>query len=299
MIRINALGYLVIEASDLPAWKAFATDVIGAAVGSETPDRLGLRIDEHPWRVLIVNGERDDLRAAGWELSSIDELEQFVAELRAMGAVVDPADPQSRLVSRLYTLADPAGFTHEFYAGRSGIDRESPMASPVVRGGGFVTGDLGVGHILPITKNYDAAIEWYRTVLGLRVSDRIVEEVAPGVTIDATFFHSATGRHHSLATAMAPGSKILNHFMLEYVSMDDVGAAFDRARAANIPIVMDLGHHPNDHMFSFYMETPSGVGLELGCGGVVIDKDDWTPTVYDKLSDWGHNRAPTHVGAPR
>lgn len=295
MTEISNLGYIVIEGSGLPAWEDFATDVVGASIGLREAGKLGLRLDAHPWRILIVNGPRDDLTAAGWELSSIEALEQFIADLRAKGAEVESADPEQRSVARLYTLADPAGFTHEFYAERTGIDREAPMTGSVMRGDGFVTGDLGVGHILPVTRDYDAAIAWYRAMLGLRVSDRIVEEIAPGITIDATFFHSATGRHHSLATAVAPGSKILNHFMLEYASMDDVGAAFDRARAADVPILMELGHHPNDDMFSFYMQTPSGFALELGYGGVVIDKDDWAPTVYDKLSDWGHKRAPVHA----
>ena len=62
--------------------------------------------------------------------------------------------------------------------------------------------------------------------------------------------------------------------MLEYQDMCDVGAAFDRARAADVPIVLELGHHPNDQMFSFYMRTPSGFGLELGYGGIVIDERD-------------------------
>jgi 2,3-dihydroxybiphenyl 1,2-dioxygenase len=292
MAEIDNLGYIVIEGSNLDAWERFAVEIVGAGVGKKTDDSLELRLDEHPWRILISEGPRDDLAVAGWELPSIDALEEFVSNLRAKGAVVNSSDADGRSVSRLYSLADPAGFSHEFYAGRTDIDFEARAKNPVLRSDGFVTGKLGVGHILPIAKDYDAALSWYRTMLGLRVSDRIVEEIAPGVAVDATFFHSATGRHHSLATAVAPGSKILNHFMLEYVGISDVGAAFDRARAAQIPILMELGHHPNDDMFSFYMETPSGFGLELGVNGVVIDKDDWTPKVYDKLSDWGHRRAP-------
>jgi 2,3-dihydroxybiphenyl 1,2-dioxygenase len=291
MVEIDNLGYIVIEGSNLDAWQKFATDIVGAGVSLRTDGSLGLQLDEHPWRILISEGPRDDLAVAGWELPSVDALEQFVSRLGAKGAVVNACDPDARSVTRLYSLSDPAGFSHEFYAGRTDLDPRSRAKNPVLRGDGFVTGKLGVGHILPIAKDYDAAISWYRTMLGLRVSDRIVEEIAPGIAVDATFFHSATGRHHSLATAVAPGSKILNHFMLEYVGISDVGAAFDRARAAQIPILMELGHHPNDDMFSFYMETPSGFALELGVNGVVIDKDDWTPKTYDKLSDWGHRRA--------
>ncbi len=78
--------------------------------------------------------------------------------------------------------------------------------------------------------------------------------------------------------------------MLEYRDMNDVGLAYERAKKAGIPIVLELGHHPNDQMFSFYMRTPSGFGIELGHGGIVIDEDSWEPQIYDVMSDWGHAR---------
>lgn len=290
MIEISGLGYIVIEASDLAAWTTFATDIVGAVVNQGVAGQIDLRLDEHPWRVKIVSGERDDIFAAGWELASEQALEEFVADLRANGGVVEVQDPARRCVTQLYSMADPTGFTHEFYCGRTGIDRTSPRIGPVVRGEGFVTGDLGVGHIVVVVPDYAAAVDWYGSALRLRSSDRIVQEIMPGVNVDVAFFHTATGRHHSLATAEAPGTKILNHFMLEYASMEDVGAAFDRVRAADIPVVMDLGQHPNDKMFSFYVETPSGFALELGFGGLVIESSDWQPQLYDRLSDWGHKR---------
>lgn len=161
---------------------------------------------------------------------------------------------------------------------------------PILRGDGFVTDDLGIGHILPVSKDYAAGVRWYQDVLGLRYSDRIRQEIAPGIFADATFFHSATGRHHSLATGQFPSPKRLNHLMLEFRDMNDVGLACDRAKKAGIPIVLELGHHPNDRMFSFYMRTPSGFGMELGHGGVVIKDGEWEPQLYDVMSDWGHAR---------
>ena len=138
--------------------------------------------------------------------------------------------------------------------------------------------------------SYDQGVRWYSEVLGLRYSDRIRQEMAPGVFADATFFHSATGRHHSLATGTFPSPKRLNHLMLEYRDMNDVGFAYERAKKAGIPIVLELGHHPNDQMFSFYMRTPSGFGIELGYGGIVIDDATWEPQIYNVMSDWGHAR---------
>ena len=192
-------------------------------------------MDDHPWRILIEEGPADDLAAAGWDLGSAEALEEYVEGLRDKGEAVVEVDPATRSVTRLYRAEDPIGFSHEFYFGRTGLDSAAPATSPVVRGEGFVTGDLGIGHILPVAKDYDASVRWYQDVLGLRYSDRIRQEMAPGIYADATFFHAATGRHHSLATGAFPSRKKLNHLMLEYRGMDDVGAAFDRARHAEVP----------------------------------------------------------------
>jgi 2,3-dihydroxybiphenyl 1,2-dioxygenase len=290
MSELQNLAYVVVEASDLAAWRDYAINIVGLAEGSGNGKTLGLRMDEHPWRILLEEGPADDLSAAGWDLGSEQALDRYADKLRGKGLNVTEADPGNRAVSKLYRTEDPIGFSHEFFYGRTGLDGARPATSPVVRGEGFVTGDLGIGHILPVAKDYDASVRWYQDMLGLRYSDRIRQEMAPGIYADATFFHTATGRHHSLATGAFPSRKTLNHLMLEYRDMSDVGAAFDRARAADVPIVLELGHHPNDRMFSFYMRTPSGFGLELGFGGIVIDDDSWEPQIYSVMSDWGHRR---------
>lgn len=293
MAELQNLAYVIVAASDLPAWRGYARDIIGAGLCEAAGGALGLRLDDQPWRVLVEPGSDDDLTHAGWDLGSAADLDAYVAALRGRGADVreEPASlAAARHVERLFSLADPNGFRHELFTGRTGISADGGDLSPILRGPGFVTGDLGIGHILPVSKDYDEGVRWYREVLGLRYSDRIRQQLAPGIFADATFFHSATGRHHSLATGSFPSPKRLNHLMLEYRDMNDVGLACDRAKRAGVPIVLELGHHPNDRMFSFYMRTPSGFGIELGHGGVVIDETNWEPQLYDVMSDWGHTR---------
>jgi 2,3-dihydroxybiphenyl 1,2-dioxygenase len=293
MAELQNLAYVVVAASDLGAWRDYATGVIGLGTVDTDAGDLGLRMDDHPWRLLIEQGSDDDLTHAGWDLGSDGELDDYVAALRAKGQDVreeSTALAAKRHVSRLFSLADPNGFAHEFFTGRTGLRGDGGALSPILRGPGFQTGELGIGHILPVSKDYEAGVRFYQDVLGLRYSDRIRQEMAPGIFADATFFHSATGRHHSLATGTFPSPKRLNHLMLEYRDMNDVGFAYERAKKAGVPIVLELGHHPNDQMFSFYMRTPSGFGIELGYGGVVIDEATWEPQLYDVMSDWGHAR---------
>jgi hypothetical protein len=82
--------------------------------------------------------------------------------------------------------------------------------------------------------------------------------------------------------------KRIHHIMVECADHNDVGLAYDRCQRAGVPIMMELGHHPNDKMFSFYMISPSGFAIEYGAGGIVVDDATWTVKHYTELSDWGH-----------
>ena len=133
-----------------------------------------------------------------------------------------------------------------------------------------------------------ATERFYCELLGMRLSDRIEVEMAPGFSLLITFLH-ANPRHHTVAFAAAPMPKRVHHFMLEVGAMDDVGHAYDRCLKAGIEIANTLGVHPNDRMFSFYARTPSGFDVEFGWGGRKIDDATWKVDRYDRMSVWGHH----------
>ena len=253
-------------------------------------------MDELAQRIVIEKGTSDDLSAAGWQFDTAAELQQFAEGLRSKGVPVgtgDAATLKSRKVEALYYCQDPNGYRHEFVFGPEHALITKPFNSSVLFGNGFETGKLGVGHLLTVAQDYPASVKFYTEILGLRISDYIRDaDTFPGVTVDATFLHSKTGRHHSLATAFMPSPKRLNHLMIQVKDFNDVGLAYDRVLKAGLPVISTPGHHPNDHMFSFYVRTPSGFGLEYGWGGIVIDDQDWSVKNYSKLSDWGHKFVP-------
>jgi 2,3-dihydroxybiphenyl 1,2-dioxygenase len=294
MSELSSLGYVVLNVSDLDAWEHFATGIIGLMVGCRDENSIALRMDEYAQRILLQKGPEDDISAAGWQFDTNRDLEEYVSRLRALEVDVFEADPRmvkGRRVERLFSCDDPNGFKHEFFFGPSHAPISSPFRSPVMKGSGFVTGRQGLGHILPIAQNYEATVDFYVRKLGFLVSDYIRDsETLPGVDFDATFFHTRTGRHHSLATAYAPTSKHLNHMMFEVADLNDVGLAYDRCVKEGLPIYMGIGHHPNDQVISFYVQSPSGFAVEYGHGSIVIDDDAWEVKNYSQMSDWGHSR---------
>jgi len=288
MTAISRLGYLGFEISDLTAWTHFAVDVLGL-VAAETAQNgaVALRIDDHAQRIILHPGARDDLAYAGFEVENETALRDITETLSQAGVAVAEASEdvaRARRVAHLYQLHDPGGVPIELFCGPDlcGDHFRSPLVPA-----GFVTGGEGLGHIVLATLDSEATERFYCQLLGMRLSDRVEAELAPGFSLRVTFLH-ANPRHHTVAFAVAPLPKRIHHFMLELGSMADVGSAYDRCLDAGIPIANTLGMHPNDRTFSFYAHTPSGFDVEVGWGGRKIDDATWEVRTYDRLSTWGH-----------
>jgi 2,3-dihydroxybiphenyl 1,2-dioxygenase len=157
---------------------------------------------------------------------------------------------------------------------------------------------MGLGHIVIAVDDLDESIKFYRDVLGMRISDFIQIERPPGNKYRMAFFH-CNPRHHSLACIAGKPNQRLNHFMLQAQSINDVGATYDLCQEQGIPIMRSLGRHTNDHMLSFYMQTPSGFQVEFGWGGREVDDATWQVQQHTSGSMWGHKPvpAPEPVGA--
>jgi 2,3-dihydroxybiphenyl 1,2-dioxygenase len=284
---IDQLGYLGFEVSDIAAWETFATQVLGLAVVDRKPDgAFALRMDGHHRRFVITPGKADDLTVIGWQVRDEKALAELTARLRKAGVEVMECSAEKaaeRLVSKLVELRDPSGLPLEIYCGPTLASE--PFESKVVRSG-FVADELGLGHLVISSGDFEVTRSFYCDLLSFRLSDRVVADVH-GYKADLSFFHT-NGRHHSLAFG-GPQRKRLHHFLVEARSMDEVGLAFDRALRGGIKIMQTLGRHPNDRMFSFYAKTPSGFQFEFGWGAREVDDATWQPATYNTISEWGHH----------
>ncbi|HEY5662501.1 MAG TPA: VOC family protein [Ilumatobacter sp.] len=280
---IRALGYLVIDVADIERWRQYA-EILGMMVLPDG-DGLLLKIDERPYRVAVrptTGGE--GLAATGWEVRDAAALDTAAAELAAAGYATEAgsaAECAERRVRGLVRTTDPAGFTVEVFHGA--IHDHRPFVSPN-EVSGFVTGLQGMGHIVLGTPHLAETLDFYTSLLGLRVSDFW----RPGGTTDVVFLR-CNPRHHSLALAPARTSA-LNHFMVEAATLDDVGYALERHHDSGTPISSGLGRHTNDRMLSFYSRSPSGFDVEFGFGGLLVDEATWTVAQVSRPSFWGHRR---------
>lgn len=287
MSPVAALGYVVLEVSDVARWGAFATDVLGLMAGTRADGSLDLRLDAYAWRIRLVPGARDDIVAAGWEVRDAAALAALADRMATANVVVETGDDAlaaDRCVAGLIRFADPEGLALEAFWGPLQATHR-PFISPL--GVRFKTGPQGLGHIVLATRDKPAAMAFWTEAAGLRLSDHILTEVRPGHPLELSFLR-CNGRHHSLALAPVPVPRRLVHLMVEVTSIDDVGRAMERCEAARVHLSLTLGRHSNDEMLSFYALTPSGFDVEYGWGGLEVDDERWHVLTHDRMSAWGH-----------
>jgi 3,4-dihydroxy-9,10-secoandrosta-1,3,5(10)-triene-9,17-dione 4,5-dioxygenase len=296
MTGIASLGYLRIESADVAAWREFGVRVLGMVEG-RGPDAgaLYLRMDDFPARLVVVPGEQDRLLASGWEVAGEAELAGVGRALDEAGVAVKagtPAELAERRVGQMLRFDDPAGNALEVFCGAALEHR--PAVSPY--GTRFVTGWLGLGHVVLPVSDGEAALRFYTDVLGFRLRDsmRMAPELfgqpAGGPPLWMRFL-GCNPRHHSLALAPFPAPAGIVHLMIETASLDDVGRAMDRCARRGARMSATLGRHANDLMVSFYLATPGGFDIEYGTDGRLVDDATWVSRETTAISLWGHRFA--------
>jgi extradiol dioxygenase len=292
---ISELSYIGLASPAYRDWRDYGAKVLGLEVAPDGPDgATRLRVDDMGYRIAIHPADEDALAYVGWGLANERQLEEFVARLRAHGVDVNHADEAviaERQAADVYWFHDPFGIRHELSWGRSSFPGTFTPGRRLV-GKGFVTGDLGLGHVVLIVPDIEAANAFYADVLGFRLSDRIISDI-----FNLRFYH-CNERHHSLAVAHVPGLVGVNHVMLEVKDFDDVGHCIDLCKENNVDILLSLGRHTNDLMTSIYIATPSGVQVEYGYGGLRVDDLTWIARTNHHPSIWGHHRSERYLTAP-
>lgn len=287
MTEVIGLGYLGLYATDLDAWRSYATKILGlqdvSNTEEEATDTVRFRADEWGWRFAIHKGDSGGAAYVGWQVANAAALTSLRDRLTRAGIEVnaDPDCASARGVQQLIWCIDPDGHRLEFFYGP--LLPKSPFISP--RGLTFITDELGLGHVFFFVSDLASAKNFYLDTLGFRLSDTIEFHGRQ------VHFAHVNPRHHSLAFVQNNDiGPALGHFMLEVTSIDDVGRTLDAVNVHGVPLTETLGRHTNDLAISFFIKNPSGSEIEFGCDGRIVDDSTWRVSNYDATSLWGHKR---------
>lgn len=281
-MELKALSYVGIEVARLDDWRRYATGLLGLQLADGTERTACFRMDERRSRLLLEQGDADGRLTVGWEVEDAAALAAFCDRLdrhrtayaRASGSLAD-----RRGMKDMVVLQDPSGHTVEVGWGPA-VAHEPFLPGRALSG--FRTGALGLGHVVLTVKDF-AAMRTFYEALGFRCTDYITQP------FPAYFFH-INQRHHSLAL-IGTGRDGVHHLMMELMSLDDVGQAYDIALRDEW-VGVTLGRHANDLMTSFYAKTPSPLMIEYGWGGKLVEPAGWQAQECTLGPDlWGHERS--------
>src|ERR1700733_9680503 len=280
-MAVQALGYLGVSTQNIDEWSDFATRQLGLQLVDRGISSRAFRMDDRCQRVIVDKERPDSERFFGWEVADAANIDALAGKLETAGVAVrrEPgALADQRFVRDLISFRDPDRNRLEVFHGP--LLADTPF-TPGRNISGFRTGSLGMGHVVLMVTDFDAALAFYRGQLGFRISDFRRDP-------KACFLH-VNARHHSLALFEQPRQGF-HHLLMELYSLDDVGQGYDLARAESDRVKVSLGRHNNDYMTSFYMQTPSNFLVEYGWGGRDVDFATWQPIEMSTLASfWGHD----------
>jgi 3,4-dihydroxy-9,10-secoandrosta-1,3,5(10)-triene-9,17-dione 4,5-dioxygenase len=291
MIDIRGLAYVVAETTDLSKWQTYAEGVLGMMTAPSPDGGLYVRMDERQFRFAVQTGARDAYVASGWEVAGQAAFLAALGHLADAGVVValgDAALCRLRCVQQVASFQDPSGNRHELVWGFKSDFVHFASPAGVSR---FVTGNIGMGHTVLPSTDFEKTANFYKDVMGFGLSDIYNFQPAgeAGPTLPIHFFHCNNARHHSLAVAGFPVESGCVHVMVEVENMPEVGRAMDRMQQHQVVQTATLGQHTNDRVTSFYMRSPSNFDIEFGYGGAVIDWQEHITHEFTRVSLWGHD----------
>jgi 2,3-dihydroxybiphenyl 1,2-dioxygenase len=287
------LGYVVIETEKFSDWRRFGRDAIGMHLDDGPTDTMRFRLDGNECRFLLRHGPAEDVTALGWRLDDHEAFDTVLARVRNHGVpVTEGCDEEAALrgVERLVRFPGPNGLTQEVFT------RARTGAAPLqmLTGGGFVTGEAGMGHVAVCTTKPHQVRGYYDALLDARLTDYIDETIS-GVKLKIRFLR-VNQRHHTVAIAAVNRMRLnpirtrVQHLNIQVAELVDMTAAYQRVKQLGFRMALGVGQHTNDKELSFYAVTPSGFEWEVGWNPIVVDETTWEPCTYQGISIWGHTR---------
>ena len=239
-----------------------------------------LKMDHHQWRIAVRPSDHYRTDFIGLEAANEADFAEARLELRARGVQITDAtadELRRRGVRGMCWFRDPAGNRIEIFWCPV---LDYSFVSPV--GASFRTGPLGMGHLNLFVSDLDASLAFWTSTMGFRLRDFV--RFGGG----GAYFTGCTPRHHTIALGSVGPVDITHHLLLELDDVDAVGRILDRATDDGADITATLGRHKNDHMLSFYMSSPFGFEIEVGCQGIDVDDETWVVKEFVEGDWWGH-----------
>ncbi len=282
MPGIIRLSHVEVRVPDLELAVAYYTEVVGLVETARTADRAYLKgWDEHQHHsMLLVAAPTYGLDAVGFKVETAADLDDLANRVETAGieTVRHPAGELGLGSGDSVRFRAPSGHTVELVHNMEQVGNRMPKLNPPVGPEGLVgMHPPRIDHLFLMCEDVDATTEFFRDVLGFRMTEQIVAD--DGFQL-ATFLERSHSTH-DIAFLTGPDGGF--HHVAYWV--DDWNALRHGAdTCAFHGIDVDAGptRHGATRGCGLYFMDPAGNRNELYTGGYWFDPDDepttWTET---------------------
>lgn len=271
---IRALRSVELRTTALSASADYYADVWGLTTLERDGDNAWLRGTGENHHVLSLRAaEQNGLGRISFAVGS-------VAEVDAAGrALLDRGIPLLTEPSRLdqpgggygVRFADPEGRLIE-------ISTEVAAVRPLSRD---AVAPIGIAHVVLNTVDIDRAVDFYVSVLGMRVSDWSEHQMV---------FLRCNADHHCIAFNQAKWASV-NHVAYELPSIDHFMRGIGQVRHHGGRPIWGPGRHgPGNNTFSYFAD-PANLVCEYTSEVAQVDERTWLPRVWRRVPEladlWG------------
>ena len=186
-----------------------------------------------PERTLLVSpGQAMTLVSAGYALLNLATLEGLRARLSAAGVMTIPAPTD--IFGTTVAFRDPSANLIEM-----GLPRPAPSVESRLPG--------RLQHLVVATTKADAMVDFYTRVVGLRQSDRVLDDAGAL----RTCFMRTDDEHHSFAVFQTSENR-LDHHCYEAIEWNAIRDWGDHFASIREPVKWGPGRHgPGNNLFLF------------------------------------------------
>lgn len=278
-LSVSDLQYVGLAVPDLAAERAFFGETWGLVEVAEQDGMVyfAAEASAHPYVIRLREDAERKTDIIGFSASSRSDVDAIFEKAKATGCEIiqEPclaAGPGGGYACRFF---DPDGHALEIVG-----DSNKRSHRPLRRGEAI---PLGISHIVLHSPNIEKLGQFYREVLGFRLSDQIGKFMV---------FLRCNPAHHRLA--LLPGPPALNHIAFDLSSIDELMRGLARMTDKGVKLNWGPGRHTAGNNTFTYYSTPNGNMVEYTSDLEEVDEETWEPQVYEATpaitDQWGTGR---------
>ena len=245
MFPVKRLAHITLTSPDPERQVDYYTRILGLRLLARDKDRAILATPTGLEAVVLERGEKAGVARLAMQVAPATDLADVSARLSKLGIQSERRTDVTPGVRESVAFQDPDGRGVEIVADYS-------FMPPSDAGDGIMPRKLG--HVAFHTPNLKTTMDFYRDVLGFRLSDQRSDFFA---------FLRCSRDHHSLNFLQAGNHAGIHHMAFELRDQAEIGQACDILARRNVKLSWGPLRHVIGHNIAIYHRNPDGLTVEM------------------------------------